>query len=437
MNFEFCDFFCFFSLFKMWFLKDASGDKISEFFPSQAKLAVHMQMTPQSLQKAVRKGKTVFQFHGQEVRVVQQRIPQFAVFDFPPSENPIETFELVSEAANWLKVPAQTVYAAIKRGKETKVKNKEGGVFWLKKLEEERVAPEEAPEEAAPPEEAPAPALQSSAPEEAPAPALQGSAPEEAPAPALQGSAPEEAPAPALQGSAPAPALQGSAPAPALRKLPPTQTSGQEVPAWLQNFPQLFQNLPQVLQLLQVLQNPELGQNLLLPLLQQQSQGTFPEVLKQKLALPPLAHEIPVEPPIPWAVADVWKRGKTHPFTPPHKLHWQLFVSAKNVAQFMREGLQGRMEIQGAKTKKLMLLNDKLVYIPDLIKEIFVFYIRAQMFTNEKLSKACEQMIHDYVYLEFPDDLKYCINGKCLVSAKKVREPYIYDVVKEFMKLIF
>ena len=135
----------------MWFLRDASGDKISEFFPSQAKLAVHMQMTPQSLQKAVRKGKNVFQFHGQEVRVVQQRIPQFAVFDFPPSEgqslkNPLETFEWVSEAANWLKVPAQTVYAAVKRGKETKVKNKEGGVFWLKKLEEERAAPEEAPE---------------------------------------------------------------------------------------------------------------------------------------------------------------------------------------------------------------------------------------------------------------------------------------------------
>ena len=393
----------------MWFLKDASGDKISEFFPSQAKLAVHMQMTPQSLQKAVRKGKSVFQFHGQEVRVVQQRIPQFAVFDFPPSEgqspkNPIETFELVSEAANWLKVPAQTVYAAIKRGKETKVKNKEGGVFWLKKLEEERVAPEEAP--------APAPA-----------PPLQGSAP----APPLQGSAP----APPLQGSAPAPPLQGSAPA--LRKLPPTSISGQEVPAWLQNFPQLFQNLPQVLQLLQVLQNPELGQNLLLPLLQ----GTSPAVLKQKLALPPLAHEIPVEPPIPWGVAEVWKRGNTHPFTPPHKLRWTLFVSTKNVAQFIRAGLQGKMTIQGAKTKKLMIWNEKLIYIPDLIEEIFVFYIRNQMYTNEKVTEACKQMIHDYVELEFPLTLKECLNGKHLSSTKKFRESYIYDIVKEFMKLIF
>ena len=95
-----------------------------------------MQMTPQTLQRAIKKGRNVFQFCGQEVRVVQETIPQFAIFDFPPRENPIETFELVSEVAKWLKVPNQTVYAAVKRGDETKVKNKEG-VFWLKRLETE------------------------------------------------------------------------------------------------------------------------------------------------------------------------------------------------------------------------------------------------------------------------------------------------------------
>ena len=122
----------------MWFLVDASGNKVSDCFPSQAKLAVHMQMTPQTLQRAIKKGKNVFQFCGQEARVVQQTIPHFAVFDFSPSEgsNPIETFELASEVAKWLKVPNQTVYAAVKRGDETRIK-KEGKVFWLKKLEKE------------------------------------------------------------------------------------------------------------------------------------------------------------------------------------------------------------------------------------------------------------------------------------------------------------
>ena len=392
----------------MWFLKDASGDKVSEFFPSQAKLAVHMQMTPQSLQKAVRKGKNVFQFHGQEVRVVQQTIPQFAVFDFPPSEgrspkNPLETFEWVAEAANWLKVPAQTVYAAIKRGKETKVKNKEGGVFWLKKLEEERAAP-------------------------APAPELNPAPEASAPAP--------EASAPAPEASAPAPKASAPAPAPELNPAsegPAAPAPGQEVPAWLQNFPQLFQNLPQVLQLLQVLQNPALGQNLLLPLLQ----GTSPAVLKQKLALPPLAHEIPVEPPIPWAVAEVLKGGNNHPFFPPPTFTLTLFVSPKTVAQFIKSAMRGKMCVQGAKTKKLMLWDDKLIYVPDLIKEFIVFYFRVKMYENETVTDFLRQIISSYVHSGLMLSPKTAMDLKSFGHVKKLRDEFVYNVTNEFMKLIF
>ena len=384
----------------MWFLRDASGDKVSEFFPSQAKLAVYMQMAPQSLQKAVRKGKNVFQFHGQEVRVVQQTIPQFAVFDFPPSENPLETFEWVAEAANWLKVPAQTVYAAVKRGKETKVKNKEGGVFWLKKLEE-----------VAPPEKAPAPESEIS---KVPAPESEISKFK------IQNPAPAPAPAPESEISK----FKIQNPAPA---------SGQEVPAWLQNFPQLFQNLPQILQLLQVLQNPELGQNLLLPLLQ----GTSPVVLEQKLALPPLAHEIPVEPPIPWAVAKVLKGGNNHPFSPPPTFTLTVFVSAKTVAQFIKSAMRGKMCVQGAKTKKLMLWDDKLIYVPDLIKEFIVFYFRAKMYENEKASKFIKQEIVNYVNSDLMLSPKTAMDLKSFLHVRKLRDEFVCNVTNEFMKLIF
>ena len=382
----------------MWFLRDASGDKVSEFFPSQAKLAVYMQMAPQTLQKAVRKGKNVFQFHGQEVRVVQQRIPQFAVFDFPPSENPIVTFEWIAEAANWLKVPAQTVYAAIKRGKETKVKNKEGGVFWLKKLEE--VAP---PEKASEGPAAPAPESEISKFK-------------------IQNPAPEGP-------AAPAPESEISK----FKNQNPALTSGHEVPAWLQNFP----NLPQVLQLLQVLQNPALGQNLLLPLLQQQGQGTSPVVLKQKLALPPLAHEIPVEPPIPWAVAEILKGGNNHSFFPPPTFALTLFISPKTVAEFIKAGLRGKMSVQGAKTKKLMLWDNKLIYVPDLIKEIIVFYIRSQMFENEEGTEFLKQIISDHVYSDLMLSPKTAVNTKCLGSVKRLKDEFVCNVTKEFMKLIF
>ena len=384
----------------MWFLRDASGDKVSEFFPSQAKLAVYMQMAPQTLQKAVRKGKNVFQFHGQEVRVVQQTIPQFAVFDFPPSENPLETFEWVAEAANWLKVPAQTVYAAIKRGKETKVKNKEGGVFWLKKLEE-----------VAPPEKAPAPESEIS---KVPAPESEISKFK------IQNPAPAPAPAPESEISK----FKIQNPAPA---------SGQEVPAWLQNFPQLFQNLPQILQLLQVLQNPELGQNLLLPLLQ----GTSPVVLEQKLALPPLAHEIPVEPPIPWAVAKVLKGGNNHPFSPPPTFTLTVFVSAKTVAQFIKSAMRGKMCVQGAKTKKLMLWDDKLIYVPDLIKEFIVFYFRAEMYENEEVTEFLKQIISDYVNSDLMLSPKTAMDLKSFLHVRKLRDEFVCNVTNEFMKLIF
>ena len=376
----------------MWFLRDASGDKVSEFFPSQAKLAVHMQMAPQTLQKAVRKGKNVFQFHGQEVRVVQQTIPQFAVFDFPPSENPIVTFEWIAEAANWLKVPAQTVYAAIKRGKETKVKNKEGGVFWLKKLEE-----------VAPPEKASAPESEIS---KVPAPAPESEI-SKVPAPAPES---EISKVPAPEG-------------------PAAPASGQEVPAWLQNFP----NLPQILQLLQVLQNPELGQNLLLPLLQ----GTSPVVLEQKLALPPLAHEIPVEPPIPWAVADVWKRGNNHPFSPQPTFTLTVFVSAKTVAQFIKSAMRGKMCVQGAKTKKLMLWDDKLIYVPDLIKEFIVFYFRAKMYENEEVTEFLKQIISDHVNSDLMLSPKTAMDLKSFLHVRKLRDEFVCNVTNEFMKLIF
>ena len=396
----------------MWFLRDESGEKVSEFFPSQAKLAVHMQMTPQTLQRAIRKGKNVFQFLGQEVRVVQETIPHFAIFDFPPSENPIETFEWISEVAKWLKVPNQTVYAAVKRGDETKVKNKEGTVFWLKKLKVNL-----SPQEVSP----------------APAPRKNLSREVVPPVPAPRKNLSQEVvPVPAPRKNLPVPTPRKNLSREVVPEGPAT------LPAWLQNFPQLSQNLPQVLQLLQVLQQGPLEQNLLLPLLQQQGQGTSPAVLEKKLFMPPLKHEIPVTPPIPWAVAAVLKEGNKHPFSPPPTFAFTLFVSPKTVAQFIRNGLQGTMVVQGSKTKKIMFWNDKLIYVPDLIKEIIVFYIRSKMFTDEELSKFFQNIIEDYtenINLFF--NPKTRVSCRCVGSLKGLRDEFICNVVNEFMKLIF
>ena len=420
----------------MWFLRDESGEKVSEFFPSQAKLAVHMQMTPQTLQRAIKKGKNVFQFLGQEVRVVQETIPHFAIFDFPPSENPIETFEWISEVAKWLKVPNQTVYAAVKRGDETKVKNKEGTVFWLKKLEV-TLSSVPAPrknlsQEVVPPVPAPRKNLSQEVVPPVPAPRKNLSQ-EVVPVPAPRKNLSQEVvpPVPAPRKNLPVPTPRKNL----SREVVPEGPAA--LPAWLQNFPQLSQNLPQVLQLLQVLQQGPLEQNFLLPLLQQQGQGTSPAVLEKKLFMPPLKHEIPVTPPIPWAVAAVLKEGNKHPFTPPPTFAFTLFVSPKTVAQFIRNGLQGKMFVQGSKTKKIMFWNDKLIYVPDLIKEIIVFYIRSKMFTDEELSKFFINIIENYtenINLFF--NPKTRVSYRCVGSLKGLKDEFIYNVVNEFMKLI-
>ena len=470
----------------MWFLRDESGEKVSEFFPSQAKLAMHMQMTPQTLQRAIKKGKNVFQFLGQEVRVVQETIPHFAIFDFPPSENPIETFEWISEVAKWLKVPNQTVYAAVKRGDETKVKNKEGTVFWLKKLEvtlssvpaprknlsQEVVPPVPAPrknlsQEVVPPVPAPRKNLSQEVVPPVPAPRKNLSQEVVPPVPAPRKNLSQEVvppvPAPRKNLSqevvppVPAPRKNLSQevvpPVPAPRKnlsqevVPPVpaprKNLSQEVvppvpaprknlpvPAWLQNFPQLSQNLPQVLQLLQVLQQGPLEQNLLLPLLQQQGQGTSPAVLEKKLFMPPLKHEIPVTPPIPWAVADVLKGGKKHPFSPPPTFAFTLFVSPKTVAKFIKAGLQGKMFLQGSKKKQIIVWNEKLTYVPDLIKEIIVFYIRSKLFADEEASKFFKNIIKEYtknVNLFF--NPKTRVSYRCVGSLKGLKDEFIHNVV--------
>ena len=131
----------------MWFLREVvSGEKVSPDFPSQAMLARFMQILPQTLHKAIQEGRNVFRFRGKNVRVVQQKIPHWALFDLSSSETPIETFETVSDLAKWLKVTKQAVYAAINRGLEPQIKNKEGTVFLLRKFQETATLEKEAGE---------------------------------------------------------------------------------------------------------------------------------------------------------------------------------------------------------------------------------------------------------------------------------------------------
>ena len=68
----------------MWVLIDnTSRERVSERFSSQAALARFMKLSPQTLNKAVKEGRTVFSFEGRDVQVVKQVFARFEVRDSP------------------------------------------------------------------------------------------------------------------------------------------------------------------------------------------------------------------------------------------------------------------------------------------------------------------------------------------------------------------
>ena len=327
--------------------------------------------------------------------MVQQTIPHFAVFDFPPSENPIETFEMVSEVAKWLQVPNQTVYAAVKRGDETKVKNKEGAVFWLKKLEVTL-----SPQEVVPP--APVPAPRKLSPQKVVPPA-----PVPAPRKKLSQEVVPPAPVPAPRKLSPQKVVP-PAPVPAPRKLSPQKV----VPPVLRPSP-----VPAP--------RKKLSQEVVL--------FTPP---RKNLSLTPLLQEIPVTPPIPWEVATVLAEGKKTSFQPPQMIQVTTFVSAKTLAKFIKSGLEGKMFAQGAKKKQIMLWNDKLLFLPDLIKEVIVFYIRNQMWEDGDHAGA-EAFVEKVMNRNWTLQFENWIPARLLASVRRLDDEFVFEVGKEFMKLIF
>ena len=95
------------------------------------------------------------------------------------------------------------------------------------------------------------------------------------------------------------------------------------------------------------------------------------------------------------------------------------------------------MFAQGPKTKKIILWNEKLIFLPDLIKEILVFYIRSLLFENEWASEWLIRKIEEYTqddYVWFNPETK--LDARLMARTKKLDEEFVHNVSKEFMKLI-
>ena len=99
----------------MWVLIDnTSKERVSGRFSSQAALARFMKISPQTLNKAVKEGRTVFPFEGRDVQVVQQVFNRFEVRDSPRGKV-VGRFATQADLAKSMGVSRQAVSAACAR----------------------------------------------------------------------------------------------------------------------------------------------------------------------------------------------------------------------------------------------------------------------------------------------------------------------------------
>ena len=117
----------------MWVLIDnTSRERVSGRFHSQAALARFMQLSPQTLNKAVKEGRTVFSFEGRDVQVVKQVFARFEVRDSPRGEV-LGRFATQADLARSIGASRQAVSAACARicDWDERTVSVNGSVFFL------------------------------------------------------------------------------------------------------------------------------------------------------------------------------------------------------------------------------------------------------------------------------------------------------------------
>ena len=287
-------------------------------------------------------------------------------------KNPIETFELIPEVAKWLQVSNQTVHAAVKRGDETKIKNKEGKVFWLKKLKADDSGEKNTPVKCSP-----------------------------------------------------TPISQ-----------PPSQFLSREKKWVLRPFLQFLQFLQFLFReekwvlcpFLQFLFREEkfrIHHSLL----------QFP-LPRRKVNPPPQFSPEPIDKPaIPPEVAEIIEAGETCPFATSKKIEPTTFLSAEKVARFIKSGI-GKIFLHGPKKNLMFICNDKKVFLPDLVKEIIVFHIRDQMWKDgdRKATEAFTEQVLEYNFSQ--QKMKDWINAGFLAKVRRLDDEAVMPICKELMKMI-
>ena len=127
--------------------------------------------------------------------------------------------------------------------------------------------------------------------------------------------------------------------------------------------------------------------------------------------------------------------GEKIPFDTSKKLSDDTLDSVKTIAKFIRFGITGKMFASGPKKNKTVVLNEKIIYVPDLLKEIISSHIKEQMYTDgDEESKMT--FFKRFAFRKIK-------NGRIpegrAVFLRKVRtldEETIYQISAEFMQCL-
>ena len=121
------------------------------------------------------------------------------------------------------------------------------------------------------------------------------------------------------------------------------------------------------------------------------------------------------------------------------------FFNAKSMAMFIRSGIVGRLISCTPKNQKFVLLDEKREYLPDLVEEIIVTHILAEMGSctdadgNEKGKEFRERVdIRKFDCTGLPKkDQKDISNSSLMIGRiRRLDWETMQNIVKEVMKII-
>ena len=124
------------------------------------------------------------------------------------------------------------------------------------------------------------------------------------------------------------------------------------------------------------------------------------------------------------------------PFDASKKISKDILTSAETIAKFIRFGIIGQMVVNGAKKDKTILLNGKLVYAPDLVKDIISTHIKDQMYKDGD-QKSLNEFVEKIIMSDIMNK-KINIGAKStfLRNVRNLEEETIHNISTEFMKYI-